>query len=205
MVGGEIGGVVEVDGDDAVFAGADDVFCGGAGVVPVPRVEGEADVGAAFDAEFEHLGHLPNELVGELFADVERSEEFKAEADVGVPESAGGFAEAFQISLAEFDFGDGTGRHDPRHHARATYGGGEDGGVAEFGHAGLESGLVLAKFYREVEAGGAEVEFGEEIFGGIDAEFHGCVEIDVGAGEADFGGKAGEFRPGDASGDKNAV
>ena len=121
------------------------------------------------------------------------------------PRERGRLAEAFQISLAEFDFGDGTGRHDPRHHARATYGGGEDGGVAEFGHAGLESGLVLAKFYREVEAGGAEVEFGEEIFGGISAEFHGCVRSNVGAGEADFGGKAGEFRPGDASGDKNAV
>ena len=194
-----------MDGDDAVFAGADDVVCCGAGVVPVPGVEGEADVGAAFDAEFEHLGHLPNELVGELFADVKRSEEFEAEADVGVPQGVGGFGEAFEISLAEFDFRDGAGRHDPGHHAGATDGGSEDGGVAEFGHAGLEGGVVFAEFDGEVQTGRAEIEFGEEIFGGVDAEFHGCVEINVGAGETDFGGEAGEFRPRHAPVDEHAV
>ena len=89
-----------MDVHDAIAAGGDDVLWGGACVVPVPGIEQQSDVGTTFLGECEHIVHAPNEFVFVRFAQFERTQKLKAEADVGARQDAGAFCKPLLIGLA---------------------------------------------------------------------------------------------------------
>ena len=78
----QIWGVIEMDVHDAVAAGRDDVLGGRPGVVPVPGIEKQTDVGTAFLGEGELIVHAPDEFVFVCFAKFKWAEKLEAEADV---------------------------------------------------------------------------------------------------------------------------
>ena len=65
--------VIEMDVHDAIAAGGNDVLWGGSGVVPVPGIEQQSDVGTTFLGERQHIVHAPNEFVFVRLAQFERT------------------------------------------------------------------------------------------------------------------------------------
>ena len=65
--------VIEMDVHDAIAAGRNDVLCGGPGVVPVPGIEQQSDVGTTLLGKPKHIVHAPNEFVFVRFAQFERT------------------------------------------------------------------------------------------------------------------------------------
>src|SRR5271166_5803459 len=105
---------------DALFARRDDVLRSPTGMVPVPRVESKSDVGAALLGEFEHLVHLPDELVAAALAQLQRSQELESQAAVRTREHIRDLGETRLEGAPEFVFGRVGGWRNVSHHARAS-------------------------------------------------------------------------------------
>ena len=169
---------------------------GGSGVVPVPGIEQQSDIGPTFLGEREHIVHAPDEFVFVRFAQLERTEKLEAQADVGARQNAGTFCKPLLSKLPRSSsFGCIARRQDVRDHARAVDSGSKLGGCVELGKRGIKGCVVFGQFDRKIDDGWPDLKAGKEVVGRADAGLHGRAQHDVRAGKANLSGQAREVRP----------
>src|SRR5438132_3915 len=68
--------------DDVRLARCQNIRRGGAGVMPVPGIQSETDIGTALFGECERLVHPPDEFVGLARTEMQGPQEFDAKTDL---------------------------------------------------------------------------------------------------------------------------
>jgi hypothetical protein len=188
--------VGDVDVDDAALVGGEDVGGGAAGVMPMPCIQGCADIGTDLLGERYGLGQRPDERLLGTGAEHHGSKKLQPEPDARLLQDRGDRREPREDELPPLVAGLVARRREHGHHPGAANLRSELRVFLELRESGLVSGVIRGgELDGQVGDARLDPRLLEEGFGRLDPVLTSGGELYVHARVADLARKAHEVGP----------